>query len=446
MIYRVILCVTSLFSAYFLARLRRKGYRRIPIFVPLIGTLFSRIILLFVIYFKLPIELMFASAALNGITGSYTTLWASAKAWDSQTTSESDRSLHLISIEMARGMAGMIINLAITFIFAYLNMSSLHGPVLTCGSIACYAFSVLHSIFILRTPDPDEIPTENNTEQNPLMKTSFEDKEEKSTKIDMQQDEESAANGTVNPFSPRYLIIAMVISIILFEIVLKGTHDLIDVYMIREPLKWGSLELFQGNAAYFLTQVTSSLGVMILSNYLSDLHLVIVGISSFCCGVVTMAIVQWTFLYYIARAMMAFSMIPVPILYSAICKHSQGRAHSEIFVVLHLAIEVIAVGSSACFSKLYQLTAAWFPGFYFIIFGAVGLLSMIPVCIAWKYRVPSPSAEETLKGLTGRLTLWWDGHSVEETLVQRWEREWTRKNTQTDAQLVESLCFNISRH
>ncbi|XP_069820446.1 solute carrier family 46 member 2-like [Dendropsophus ebraccatus] len=368
-IYNVIMGLTPLLSAYALAKIGEKTSRKVTICVPLLGYLISRMFLLFVIVWDWPVEVMFGSAALNGLTGWFTTYWAGVMAWASLCSSERRRSLQLIIIEMVYGLAGFVGSLVSGHLFELLHITSHQGTILMLCSISCYAFCVIYCIFVLRTPEEHY-----NSESSRLLK------EPRNTTVQGDETENSVLE------APSKLILStLFVSAVLFNVAFTGTDDVVNVFVLKKPLSWGPVDVGYGNAAAYMTYITSFLGVFIFSRFTGDLGLIAIGIISFGSGLILMAFVRFTYMYYIARAVMIFSLIPTPTIRSMISKRIQGSSYGKTFVVLQLAIEIVAVSSSAGFNKLYQATLDWYSGFCFMVFGALAFTSIIPIGIAACY-------------------------------------------------------------
>ncbi|KAM5192596.1 solute carrier family 46 member 2-like [Mantella aurantiaca] len=365
-IYNVIMGLTPLLSAYILAKIGDKTCRKVTICVPMLGYLLSRMFLLFIILWDWPIEVMFGSAALNGLTGWFTTYWAGVMAWASLCSSERRRSLRLIIIEMAYGLAGFVGSLVSGHIFVNLNIANHEGTILVCCSTGCYAFCFLYSLFVLQAPEDDHC-----SETRPLLKDTD------NTTVQAHSENEST---NVSP--SKLILITMFTSAILFNISFTASDDVINVFVLKAPLSWGPVDVGYGNAAAYMTYITSFLGVFILNQCMGDLAMIAIGIISFSSGLLIMAFVRWTYMYYIARIVMMFSQIATPTMRSVISKQIQGSSYGKVFVTLQLAIEIVAVSTSAGFNKLYQATLDWFSGFCFLLFGTVGFLSIIPIGIA----------------------------------------------------------------
>ncbi|XP_075707605.1 solute carrier family 46 member 2-like [Rhinoderma darwinii] len=365
-IYNVIMGLTPLLSAYVLAKIGDKTSRKVTICVPLLGYLISRMFLLFVIIWEWPVEVMFGSAALNGLTGWFTTYWAGVMAWASLCSSERRRSRQLIIIEMVYGLAGFAGSLVSGHLFVFLHITSRQGVILMCCSIGCYAFCVIYCIFVLKTPEEHY-----NSEIASLLKES------RNTTI-----QAHATENSVLGVPSKLILITMFVSAILFNVAYTASDDVVNVFVLKKPLNWGPVDIGYGNAAAYMTFITSFLGVLIFSRFTGDLGLIVIGIISFGSGLLIMAFVRSTNMYYIARTVMIFSVIPTPTIRSMISKQIQGSSYGTVFVALQLAIEIVAVSSSAGFNKLYQATLDWYSGFCFLVFSALAFISIIPVGIA----------------------------------------------------------------
>eukprot|EP00079_Xenopus_tropicalis_P011150 XP_002936740.2 PREDICTED: thymic stromal cotransporter homolog [Xenopus tropicalis] len=379
-VYNSIMGLGPLLSAYFLAKISDKINRKITICVPLTGYLISRMFLLFVILWDWPIEVMFGSAALNGLTGWFTAYWAGVMAWASLASTESKRSIKLIIIELVYGLAGFAGSLASGHIFVHININHHQGAILASCSLGCYVFCVLYSTFVLKIPSPETGCIETN-EGTTINETQKEDSEytERSRLLG---DKSLQTLNQPHQRTTKFILISIFISVILYNIAAGGAEDVINVFVLKKPLSWGPVDVGYGNAATYINYITSFLGVYVFSMCVGDLGLIIIGMISFSCGILIMAFVQWTYLYYVARAVMMFSLIPTPIIRSLISKHVQESLYGKVFAVLQLAIGVVYVSSSAGLNKLYQATLDWYSGFCFLLFSTLGFLSAIPVIIA----------------------------------------------------------------
>lgn len=92
MTYNLIIRFTPILPGLLLARLSDRGWRKTPIVVSLSGYLLSRVALLLVVIFGLPLKLMFGAAVLFGLSGGYGAFWAGVMTLVSLGSSAGDRS------------------------------------------------------------------------------------------------------------------------------------------------------------------------------------------------------------------------------------------------------------------------------------------------------------------------------------------------------------------
>uniref|UniRef100_A0A8C3ETF9 Solute carrier family 46 member 2 n=2 Tax=Corvus moneduloides TaxID=1196302 RepID=A0A8C3ETF9_CORMO len=386
-IYNLVLGLSPLVSAYGLSKLGDRIHRKIPICFPLLGYMGSKTLLLLLILLDWPVEVMYGAAAFNGLTGGFTTLWAGIMALGSLGSSESKRSLRLIIIELVYGLAGFLGSMASGYLFVGFSDRYREGTVLVCCSIACYAFCLLYSIFVLTVPKPA---------------ASCPAKAKSTEEVGGQLPEAAAAGssqpseGSIStPVSPsKLIIILLIVAAILYDLAVAGAMNVLPLFLLREPLSWNAVEIGHGNAAGYMIFITSFLGVLVFSRYLRDITMIMIGVASFSAGILIMAFVQWTFLFYIARAVMLFALIPLPTIRSMLSKHVEGSSYGKVFVLLQLSLVTTGVVTSTVYNKIYQNTLDWYSGFCFILSFLVGCLTFLPLSfVAIKQRSTTGSLE-----------------------------------------------------
>ncbi|XP_035165167.1 thymic stromal cotransporter homolog [Oxyura jamaicensis] len=374
-IYNLVLGLSPLVSAYGLSKLGDNIHRKIPICLPLLGYLGSKSLLLLLMLLDWPIEVMYGAAAFNGLTGGFTTFWAGIMALGSLGSSESRRSLRLIIIELVYGLAGFLGSMASGYLFVGFSNRYREGTVLVSCSIACYAFCLLYSIFVLVVPKSAPSCTakakgvEEIGGQVPACTGAAESA----------QPSESSSKTPVTP--SKLIIIILFVAAILYDLAVVGAMNVLPLFLLREPLSWNAVQIGYGNAAGYAIFITSFLGVFVFSRYLRDITMIIIGVVSFTTGVLIMAFVQWTFLFYIARAVMLFALIPLPTIRSMLSKHVEGSSYGKVFVLLQLSLVITGVVTSTVFNKIYQSTLNWYSGFCFILSFLAGCLSLLPLSI-----------------------------------------------------------------
>ncbi|NXC35964.1 TSCOT protein, partial [Campylorhamphus procurvoides] len=394
-IYNLVLGLSPLVSAYSLSKLGDRIHRKIPICFPLLGYLGSKTLLLLLILLGWPIEVMYGAAALNGLTGGFTTLWAGIMALGSLRSSESRRSLRLIIIELVYGLAGFLGSMASGYLFVGFSDHYQEGTVLVCCSIACYAFCLLYSIFVLTVPKPGaSCPSKAKSveEVGGQLPTHTGAAAAAAAAVGSSQPSEGSSSTPVSP--SKLIIILLFVAAILYDFAVVGAMNVLPLFLLREPLSWNAVEIGHGNAAGYVIFITSFLGVFVFSRYLRDITMIMIGVVSFSTGILIMAFVQWTFLFYVARAVMLFALIPLPTIRSMLSKHVEGSSYGKVFVLLQLSLVTTGVVTSTVYNKIYQNTLDWYSGFCFILSFLVGCLSLLPLSfVAIKQRSTTGSLQ-----------------------------------------------------
>ncbi|XP_063785934.1 solute carrier family 46 member 2-like [Pseudophryne corroboree] len=382
-IYNLIIKLTPLLSAYILAKMGDKINRKITICVPISGFFISSLFLLFLILWDWQIEVMFGTAAFNGLCGWFTAYWAGVMSLASLNSSEKRRTLRLIIIECIFGLAGFVGSLISGHIFIYLEIAHHPGTALVFCSLASYAFCLMYVIFILRVPH-SEVRQEETTPricEDHIVNQETPDQgyTEQSKLIDQSNSSLTHNTSDSNMFDTKVTIYLLFVSATLYNSAVNGAEDVINFFVLKNPLSWGPVEVGYGNAAAYMIFITSFLGVFVLSRCVCDLNLVIFGMFSFCAGILIMAFVRWTYLYYIARLVMMFSLIPLPTIRAMLSKYTKESSYGKVFAVLQMVMGVVAVASSTAFIEIYQVTLSWFSGFSFIVICIVAFISFIPI-------------------------------------------------------------------
>ncbi|KAG8595094.1 hypothetical protein GDO81_001416 [Engystomops pustulosus] len=371
-IHNFILGLAPLLCAYVLAKIGDRQRRKVTICVPLFGYLLSRSLLLPVIFLNWPIEVMYGSAVLNGLTGWFTTYWAGVMALASEGSSEQNRSVKLIIIELVYGIAGFIGSLISGHIFVSVKIASHQGITLVMCSLILYFFCLVYVMFVLKVPQHGNLVDQAHA--------SSAEPSESSRLLG-----ELPSSSTSMTPSPCFIILLFA-SAILYNIAVHGLTDVISLFLLNKPLNFSPEYIGYANAAGYMIFITSFLAVFILSRWFKDVTLILIGIVSYSAGVFIMAFVHWTFLYFIARGVMMFALIPLPTIRSVLSKHIKGSSYGKVFVVLQLSLAITGVVVSVVFNKIYQATLDTFNGTCFIISGIIAIVSLIPISVsAYKY-------------------------------------------------------------
>lgn len=275
MIFNILTKVVAIIPAFVLARIGDKGYRKLPVVVPLIGYFVSRALLLFVIAFDWRVEVMYASPIVNGLTGGFSSYWPGVITLVSLSTSEEVRSLRIMRTELTYGLAGFLGSLASGHLFQLYALGNKQGVVLACASVVLYFLCLVYAACFLQastcTPSADANERREG-ERVGIMN-----------------------NDTAN-------IALLFVAGVLYDVAVAGGVEILNVYVLVEPLRWTATQVGYGNAAGSVIFITSFLGVKMFTRCsLSDTSMILIGMFSFLTGIYFMTFVTTTTTYYLGK-------------------------------------------------------------------------------------------------------------------------------------------------
>ncbi|XP_073730089.1 solute carrier family 46 member 2 isoform X1 [Misgurnus anguillicaudatus] len=354
MTFNMILKFMPIVPAIILAKIGDKGYRKVPIVVPLVGYFLSRGLLLLDILLEWPLQVLYAVPVIHGLCGGFASYWAGVMALVSVRAREDVRSLSIMRTELVYGIAGFIGSLASGHLFNLYTVDLKHGVLLSGFSVLLYFFSLLYAALFLRIGHLAALG-------------------------DGQERRESV--GIINQDAhDKINIILLYGSGILYDIAVAGGMEMLAAYVLKDPLNWGATEVGYGNAVGSLIFITSFVGVKLFTRCsVRDEGMIIIGMISFAVGIYFMAFVTTTPMYFLARSITLFALIPMPTIRSLLSKQVKGTSYGITFVMLQLSFKLASLVTTPIYTKIYQATLDTFPGFVFVLSSIFTVLSMIPI-------------------------------------------------------------------
>ncbi|NP_066395.3 solute carrier family 46 member 2 [Mus musculus] len=385
-IYNLVLGLTPLLSAYGLGWLSDRYHRKISICTAMLGFLLSRIGLLLKVMLDWPVEVMYGAAALNGLCGSFSAYWSGVMALGSLGCSEGRRSVRLILIDLVLGLAGFSGSMASGHLFKQIVGHSAQGLLLTACSVGCAAFALFYSLFVLKVPEskPNKVHPTVDTVSGMM-----------GTYRTLDPDQQDKQNVPRNPRTPgkgkssqREVVALLFVGAIIYDLAAVGTVDVMALFVLKEPLHWNQVQLGYGMASGYIIFITSFLGVLVFSRCFRDTTMIIIGMLSFGSGALLLAFVKETYMFYIARAIMLFALIPITTIRSAMSKLIKDSSYGKIFVILQLCLTLTGVVTSTIYNKIYQLTLDKFIGTCFVLSSFLSFLAIVPIGVVAYKQVP----------------------------------------------------------
>ncbi|XP_043909700.1 thymic stromal cotransporter homolog [Protopterus annectens] len=347
LIYYIISYLVPLLPAMFLGNLADRSSYKILTVIPLLGYLLGRSFLLFTEIFELPIYVMFIGNTITGLCGGYPAYWTGISAITALRSTNNNRSVRLSSMDFTSGMAALLGSILSGHIFMVKNNHT--GLPITVLCLTLYTLSVVYSAFIMK------YPSVTGSEKKRLLPSPSEEKDMRAI---------------------FYLFAAANI----FYLGMLGGENVISLFVLKPPLSWDAVWVGYGNAAANMMYFTSFLGVLIGSKYLSDTSLIHIGIVSNCAGMVMMASVNQTYLFFVARGVMMFSCVPLPTMRSQLSKVTDEASYGYTFAWMQSSTAFMSVISTIVFNSVYPITLEWYSGFCLLLSAGISLLSMLPTC------------------------------------------------------------------
>ncbi|KAF3702211.1 Thymic stromal cotransporter -like protein CE11 Solute carrier family 46 member 2 [Channa argus] len=378
MVYNLIIRLVPIIPAILLAKLSDRGRRKAPIVVPLVGYLLSRVSLLLVVRLHLPLQVMFGAAVLFGLSGGFCAYWSGVMTLASLGSTVTDRSMVLMRVELLYGAAGLLGSLVSGHLFQLYTPSLGHGNILLIVSTVLNLLCLLHSIFLLQVkqvsskePEEDFICHKSDNAHTPVVKFPV--------GINM-------AN-----------VVLLFVAAIFYNSAVGGAMEILGSFVMKEPLSWSATQVGYGNAAGNAIFLTSFLGVLVFRRCVSDVTLILIGMLSFASGIYFMSFVTATYMFYLARSLNLFGLIPMPTIRSLLSQQVQASSCGTILTSLQLALKFAGLAYIPAFTKIYQRTLDWFPGFVFTLSSIITVLAMIPISIVG-CRSPRRHRYESIQG------------------------------------------------
>ncbi|KAL3041474.1 hypothetical protein OYC64_019627 [Pagothenia borchgrevinki] len=376
LIYNLIIGLTPILPAMLLARLGDRGWRRAPIMLPLSGYLLSRLALLLVVLFRLPLEVMYGAGVVFGLSGGFCAYWPGVMTLASLGSTVKDRSKVMMRVELLYGGAGLVGSLVSGHLFLLYSSSTQHGSILLSVSTLLHLLCLLHSITLLQVkpvpiPEPEDacdlLP--QAPEGVPV--------------------EAPAGRNMVN-------VALLFVAAMLYVSAVGGGIEILGPFLLKEPLSWSATQVGYGNAAGCTIFLTSFLGVMVFRRCVNDTSLILIGMLSFASGIYFMSFVTATYMFYLARSLTLFALIPMPIIRSLLSQQVPASSCGTALTSLQLALKFASLAYLPAFTKIYQRTLDWFPGFVFTLSSIITVLGMIPICVIG-CRSPKRQRYETIQ-------------------------------------------------
>ncbi|XP_059214291.1 thymic stromal cotransporter homolog [Centropristis striata] len=363
MTYNLIIRLVPVLPALLLGWLGDRGWRRAPIVVPLAGYLLNRLGLLLVVLLRLPLELMFGAGVVFGLSGGFCAYWPGVMTLAALGSSNTDRSKVLMRVELLYGAAGLLGSLVSGHLFLLYSSSLGNGTVLLTVSTLLHLLCLIHSIVLLQVK---EVSVSEPEADSPFLPA---------------EPREAPVEVPVPVRRNLWNIVLLFLAAMLYVSAVGGAMEILGIFVLKAPLSWSATQVGYGNAAGCVIFLTSFLGVLWFRRCVSDVSLILIGMLSFASGIYFMSFVTETYMFYLARSLSLFALIPMPTIRSLLSQQVPASSCGTTLTSLQMALKFAGLAYIPAFTKIYQRTLDWFPGFVFTLASIITVLGMIPVSI-----------------------------------------------------------------
>nr|XP_057908603.1 thymic stromal cotransporter homolog [Doryrhamphus excisus] len=352
MTYRVLCQLVPILPGFFLAWLGDMGWRKSPIAVPLLGLILSRLVLLLMLILDWPLEVLWVEVIITALCGGSTVFWSGIMTLLSLSSTGQDRSKLLMRAELINGISGVVGCMTGGHLYDLSSPTLKPGAITLLVCLLLHAFCMVYIIFFL------QVKALCDTES--LQKLS-----------------------NASPSSHPHVanIVLLWVAGILYNAVDSSTRNILVLFQLMEPLHWNVTQVGYGNAAGFLVMLSSFLSTVILSRWFSDRTLITIGLISNAAGMLLMAFVTTTYMFFLARALTLFSLMPVVLICSQLSQQVHSSSYGKVLTSLQISLKVSSAGSNLLYAKIYQQTLGWFPGFVLMLSSIMSTLTIVPIRI-----------------------------------------------------------------
>ncbi|XP_049608382.1 solute carrier family 46 member 2-like [Syngnathus scovelli] len=353
MTYRVLSQLVPILPGLFLAWLGDMGWRKSLITFPLLGLMLSRLVVLLMLMLDWPLQILWMEVIITGLCGGSAVFWSGIMTLLSLSSTEEDRSKLLMRAELLSGLSGVVGCMTAGHLYNISSPTLRPGVVTLLLCFLLHASSMLYVIFFLQA----RALCDNRTSSK-------------------------ANDDTARDRSHKVINIALLwVSGLLYNAVDSSTRNILVLFQLMEPLHWNVTQMSYGNASGFLITLSSFLSSIILSRWLSDSSLITIGLLSNAASMLPMAFATTAYMFFIARALALFSLMPVPLICSLLSQQVHSSSYSKVLISLQLSLKMSSAGTNLLYAKIYQETLTWFPGFVLILSSLISIVAIIPIRI-----------------------------------------------------------------
>ncbi|KAJ7383109.1 hypothetical protein OS493_030639 [Desmophyllum pertusum] len=343
--------IPSIIISLFMGGWSDKVGRRPALILPTLGSALEAVVVLFVMYFKLPIYCLFIGGFLHGICGYYTTIILACMSYVADTTEQSVIALRLGIIELIVFLGGMVAQLTSGLLIEKLGFIAPYWII-----FGCHVAAMLYAIFFV-----PESRVKSSTETGRL----FSMENFKSPwRVYLKATGHIKRNLVVLTFCTGILSIAVL-----------GINGVVNLFTLHSPLCF-SPEYVGYFLAFrqFMHGVGGVTAIKVFGMCMSDANISRIALVSYIGFLVCLGFSTTLLMVFISPIVGIFGGAGPPVLRAMMSKIVSADDQGSLFSAVS-SIEVLCTfGGTALFNSLYPKSLKFdVPGFVFVL-GAILML------------------------------------------------------------------------
>ncbi|XP_052464204.1 solute carrier family 46 member 3 isoform X2 [Carassius gibelio] len=364
--------IPSLISALLLVSYSDYCGRKVAIVPPLVGDTLFALCYALVSRFSFSLNYLLAASFLSGLMGGPTTLIGGCFAYVADLCGEDlegQKTVRMARLDMILGVLTGLASLCTGF---YIKAAGFTWPFLTAAFL--HLVNLFYVLVVLK---------ESLVLPNPSLSSSG---ASEAPRLSQSQALTVRLQGVYLLFAAskrrrNIVLLLMLAAFAFFRVALQGGMSIFILYELNTPLCWSEVFVGYGSALSTAIYLVSFAGVTLLSRYLPEPYIILLGLMSVAAGLIMAAFAKSTLLMFLVRLPLLLSIMPTPVLRSMMSKIVSGSEQGAMFACVAF-VEMLSVGVAfTMFSSIYAATLSWFSGFSFLLAAGLTLIPATLICV-----------------------------------------------------------------
>uniref|UniRef100_A0AAR2M1L3 Solute carrier family 46 member 3 n=1 Tax=Pygocentrus nattereri TaxID=42514 RepID=A0AAR2M1L3_PYGNA len=354
----LIFLLPCLFSSLLLLSYSDYRGRKVAMVPPLVGDFLFTLSYFIVSWFSLSLGYLLAAAFLAGLLGGPNTLLGGCFSYVADRCQERPAGKKTVQMARLDAVLGVLSGLGSLCTGFFIRAAGFSWPFLTASML--HLLNLLYVLGVLKEPLGQNLPPSPSSPGSGVYLLFAASTRRRNT-----------------------VLLLLLSAFIFYKVITKSGMSIFILFELNAPLCWNELLVGYGSALSTLIYLNSFAGVALLSRWLPDGHIALLGLLSIAGGLCMAAFAKTTPLMFLVRLPLLLSIMPAPVLRSMMSKLVPSSEQGAVFACVAF-VEMLSMGLAfPVFSSIYAATISWFPGFSFLL--AAGL-ALIPATLigTWK--------------------------------------------------------------